>query len=78
VRICGLYTGGRAEITGAATRPDAVALQSLSAWYQLGDPAGLANRYGAETTVLECKALLVCSGCGSRKVDMVVTGERRS
>ena len=42
------------------------------------DPAGLANRYGAETTVLECKARLVCSGCGSRKVDMVVTGERRS
>jgi hypothetical protein len=41
------------------------------------DPAELAGRYGAETTVLEWKARLVCSGCGSRKVDMVVSGTTR-
>ena len=42
------------------------------------DPAELASRYGAETTALEWKERLVCSGCGGREVDMVVTGERRS
>ena len=41
------------------------------------DPTGLAGRFGAETTVLEWKERLVCSGCGTRKVDMVVSGERR-
>jgi hypothetical protein len=41
------------------------------------EPAALAMRYGADATVLEWKERLVCSGCGSRKVDMVVSGERR-
>jgi hypothetical protein len=41
------------------------------------DPAELAGRYGAETAVLEWKERLVCSGCGSRKVDMVVSGTAR-
>jgi len=38
------------------------------------DPAAMAERYGAETTVPEWRERLVCSGCGSRQVDMVVTG----
>jgi hypothetical protein len=43
------------------------------------DPAELAERYGAAIPVLDWKARLVCSECGSREVDMVVTGtERRS
>jgi hypothetical protein len=38
------------------------------------DPAEIAQRYGAETTVPEWRDQLVCSQCGSRNVDMVVTG----
>jgi hypothetical protein len=34
----------------------------------------MAERYGAETTVPELRERLVCSRCGSRNVDMVVTG----
>jgi len=41
------------------------------------DPAELARRYGADTTVLEWRERLVCSQCGSRKVDMVVSGTER-
>jgi len=41
------------------------------------DPAEMAQRYCAATTVLDWSARLVCSKCGSRQVDMVVTGERR-
>ena len=41
------------------------------------DPAEQATRYGPQTTVLDWKARLVCRGCGSRKVDMVVSGTER-
>jgi hypothetical protein len=41
------------------------------------DPAEQARWYSAETPVLEWRARLVCSACGSRDVDMVCTGERR-
>jgi Zn finger protein HypA/HybF involved in hydrogenase expression len=41
------------------------------------DPAEMAQRYGAETTVPEWQDRLVCSRCGSREVDMVVTGTAR-
>lgn len=41
------------------------------------DPAEIAERYGAEMTVPDWHKRLVCGGCGSRRVDMVVTGERR-
>jgi hypothetical protein len=37
----------------------------------------MAERYGAETTVPERSERLVYSGCGSRNVDMVVTGTER-
>jgi hypothetical protein len=40
------------------------------------DPAVQARRYGPETTVPERRRRLVCSKCGSRNVDMVVTGTR--
>ena len=36
------------------------------------DPADLAERFGAAVPVLDWKARLVCSACGSREVDMVV------
>jgi hypothetical protein len=37
-------------------------------------PAEHATRYGPQTTVVDWKARLVCTSCGSRKVDMVVSG----
>jgi hypothetical protein len=37
----------------------------------------MGERYGAETTVPERSERLVCSGCSSRNVDMVVIGTER-
>ena len=41
------------------------------------DPAEIAQRYGAKTVVLDWRDRLVCSQCGSRNIDMVVTGTER-
>jgi hypothetical protein len=41
------------------------------------DPGKLAERHGAETTVPDWRERLVCSQCGSRNVNMVVTGTKR-
>jgi hypothetical protein len=41
------------------------------------DPAEQARRYGDGTTVPDWRERLVCSRCGSRRVDMVVTGTMR-
>jgi hypothetical protein len=41
------------------------------------DPADMAARYGAETPVLDWRERLVCSRCGSREIDIVVTGTKR-
>jgi hypothetical protein len=41
------------------------------------DPSEMAQRYGAATTVPDWRERLICSRCGSRHIDMVVTGERR-
>ena len=41
------------------------------------DPAEHARRYGVATSILEWRDKLVCSRCGGRHVDMVVTGTRR-
>ena len=38
------------------------------------DPAEMARRYGAETPVPVWRKRLVCAACGSRDVDMVVSG----
>jgi hypothetical protein len=37
----------------------------------------MAARYGAETPVLDWHERLICSRCGCRQVDMVVTGTKR-
>jgi hypothetical protein len=34
-------------------------------------------RYGTETTIASWRSRLVCSSCGSRRVDFVVTGTER-
>jgi hypothetical protein len=41
------------------------------------DPAEQAQRYGAETPVRAWAKRLVCSRCGGREVDFVLTGARR-
>jgi hypothetical protein len=41
------------------------------------DPVEMAARYGVGTPVLDWRDRLVCSQCGSREVDMVVTGTER-
>jgi hypothetical protein len=41
------------------------------------DPVEQAQRYGAEMTVPDWRERLVCSKCGSREIDMVVTGTKR-
>jgi Zn finger protein HypA/HybF involved in hydrogenase expression len=42
------------------------------------DPAEMVERYGAEMTVSDWHGRLVCSECGSRRVDMVVSGTERA
>ena len=41
------------------------------------DPVEMAEHYGVEMTVPDWHARLVCSRCGSRQVDVVVTGTDR-
>jgi hypothetical protein len=41
------------------------------------DPAEMVAHYGADVSVLDWRDRLVCSRCGSRDIDMVLTGERR-
>jgi len=41
------------------------------------NPAEMATRYGAGTSVLDWREKLVRSKCGGREADMVVTGTRR-
>ena len=41
------------------------------------DPEEMAARYDGDTPVLDWRDRLVCSGCGSRAIDMVVTGTER-
>ena len=41
------------------------------------DPAEMAARYVAEMPVIDWRERLVCSRCGGRQADMVVTGTRR-
>ena len=41
------------------------------------DAAEMAERYGAEMTIPDWRARLVCGQCGSRSVDMVISGTER-
>jgi hypothetical protein len=43
----------------------------------MASPAEMAERYGPDIPVPDWRERLVCSHCGSRDTDMVVTGERR-
>jgi hypothetical protein len=52
-------------------------MQGLRSSGRAPDPAEMAARCGAETPVLDWREKLVCSKCGGRHVDMVVTGTKR-
>ena len=41
------------------------------------DPAAMAERYGADTAVSDWHKRLVCSRCGEREIDFVLTGASR-
>jgi hypothetical protein len=41
------------------------------------DSVAMAARYGADTPVLDWRERRVCSECGGRQADMVVTGTER-
>ena len=41
------------------------------------DPVAMAARYGANTSFSTGTSRLVCSQCGGREVDMVLTGTKR-
>jgi hypothetical protein len=41
------------------------------------DAAEMATRYGANTSVPDWRDRLICSACGSRAIDMVVSGTER-
>jgi hypothetical protein len=41
------------------------------------NPVDMVARCGKDTPVLDWRERLVCSGCGRRQVDMVVTGSER-
>jgi hypothetical protein len=41
------------------------------------DPAEMVARYGGGAAVLDWRERLVCSRCGSRQVDMVVSETKR-
>jgi hypothetical protein len=41
------------------------------------DPAEMAERYGADLSVPDWHKRLVCSACGSKKIDFVITGAKR-
>ena len=41
------------------------------------DPDEMAARYGADTPVLDWRERLVCSNCGGRDIDFVVSGTSR-
>jgi len=40
------------------------------------DPAEMAERHGADTTVSAWHRRLVCSQCGSKAIDFVLTGAK--
>jgi hypothetical protein len=71
------YHGGPATLGGTAAAGVRLIVWCRACQHQVEpDPAEMAARYGADTSVLDWREL-VCSRCRSRQTDMVVTGERR-
>jgi hypothetical protein len=72
------YSGPPMTLGNAAAAKVRLIVWCLDCQHQAEpDPADMAKGYGAGMTVPDWRAWLVCGECGSRRVDMVVTGERR-
>ena len=59
------------------TEPESPPRQEAKAHGDRREPETETNRYGVGVAVLDWRDRLVCSRCGSRDIDMVLTAERR-
>jgi hypothetical protein len=72
------YSGPPMTLGNAAAARVRLIVWCLDCRHQVEpDPTEMAGRYGAEMAVADWHARLVCSECGSRRVDMVVSGTER-
>jgi hypothetical protein len=72
------YTGPPATLGSTARAHVRIIVWCRDCRHQIEpDPAALAERYGAELSVLDWHKRLVCSACGGRRIDFVLTGARR-
>ena len=72
------YTGPPATLGSTAAAQVRVIVWCRGCRHRIEpDPAEMAARYGAEMTVPEWHKRLVCSQCGSKSIDFVLTGERQ-
>lgn len=74
------YNGSPMTLGNAAAAHVRFVVWCLDCAHQVEpDPAEIAERHGADMTALAWRSRLVCGRCGSRRVDMVVSGtDRRS
>jgi hypothetical protein len=72
------YSGPPMTLGNAAAAHVRLIVWCLDCHHQIEpDPAEMAARYGVGMTVPDWHARLVCSECGGRRVDMVVSGTER-
>jgi hypothetical protein len=72
------YTGPPATLGSTAAARARLIVWCRDCRHQVEpDPTEMAEQYGADLSVPEWHKRLVCSACGSRKIDFVVTGAKR-
>jgi hypothetical protein len=72
------YSGPPATLGSTAAAGVRIVVWCRACGYRVEpDPAAMAERYGAATSVPEWGKRLICSRCGGREVDFVLTGTRR-
>jgi rubredoxin len=72
------YRGPPATLGSTAAAGATIVVWCKACGHQVEpDPGELAARYGPETSVLDWHKRLVCSRCGRREIDFVLTGARR-
>jgi hypothetical protein len=71
------YTGPPMTLGGAASARVRLIVWCRDCRHQVEpDPAAMAERYGADLSVPDWHQRLVCSACGGRRIDFVVTGAK--
>jgi hypothetical protein len=72
------YTGPPATLGSTAAAQARLIVWCRDCRHQVEpDPAEMAERYGADLTVPDWHKRLMCSACGSKRVDFVITGAKR-